>query len=230
MGSKANFATTFILKFDDDYDHWSMVMENHPQSKEYWVAVESGYTEPKNMDGTTTTQIKNLKEMKLKDLKAKNYLFHSLDKSTLKMIMHKETSKQLWDSMKFKYQGNARVKRAQFNRLRRGSELLTMKQGESITDYFGRVMTIANDMRNYEEDMNDVKIVEKILRTLTDKWNHIVCSIKEANDIDQLFVDALQSYLLVHEQRFKASGEDEHALKVTHEESYSKRGQGRAAF
>ncbi|XP_050916161.1 uncharacterized protein LOC127131276 [Lathyrus oleraceus] len=105
-----------------------------------------------------------------------------------------------------------------------------MKQYESITDYFGRVMMVANDMRNYGEDVDDVKIIEKILRTLTDKWNFIVCSIEEAKDIDQLFVDALQSSLLVHEPKFKASGKDEHALKATHEESYGGRGRRRATF
>lgn len=51
------------------------------------------------------------------------------------------------------------MKRAQLNRLHRDFELLKMKQGESITDYFGRVMTIANDMRNYGEDADNVKIV-----------------------------------------------------------------------
>ncbi|KAI5387042.1 hypothetical protein KIW84_073263 [Lathyrus oleraceus] len=57
------------------------------------------------MDGMTPTQKKNLEKMKLKDLKAKNYLFQSLDKSILKTITQKETSKQLWDSMKMKCQG-----------------------------------------------------------------------------------------------------------------------------
>ncbi|XP_058765020.1 uncharacterized protein LOC131638480 [Vicia villosa] len=105
-----------------------------------------------------------------------------------------------------------------------------MKQGESITDYFGRAMTVAIDMRNHGKDVDDVKIVEKILRTLTEKWNYIVCSIEEAKDIDQLSVDALQSSLLVHEQKFKVSGEKEHDLKVTYEESYGGRGQGSATF
>ncbi|XP_050878566.1 uncharacterized protein LOC127082376 [Lathyrus oleraceus] len=131
--------------------------------------------------------------------------------------------------MKMKCQGNVRVKRAQPNRLRRDFEVLAMKQGESINDYFGRVMTVANDMRNYGEDVSDVNIVEKILRTLNDKWNYIICSIEEANDIDQLFVDALQSSLLVHEQKFKGCGGEEHVLKVTHE-GYGGRGRGKAAF
>lgn len=58
-------------------------------------------------------QQKTLDEAKLKDLKGKNYLFQSIDKSILKTITQNETSKQLWDSMKVKYQGNDRVKRVQ---------------------------------------------------------------------------------------------------------------------
>ncbi|XP_076929979.1 uncharacterized protein LOC143594598 [Bidens hawaiensis] len=85
----------------------------------------------------------------------------------------KETAKQIWDAMKGKYQGNARVKMAQLQRLPREFETLEMREGEGITDYFGRVMTVANDMRNFGEDMPDVKIVEKILRSLTK--NTILC-------------------------------------------------------
>lgn len=70
-------------------------MENLFRSKEYWVIVKSGYNQPTSMDGMTPTQKQNLKEMKLKDLKAKNYLFQSLDKLILKPITQKETSKQL---------------------------------------------------------------------------------------------------------------------------------------
>lgn len=232
MGSEANssFAQPSIPKFDGDYDHWSMVMENLLRSKEYWTVVESGYSQPDDEEVLTAAQRKTLEEMKLKDLKAKNYLFQSLDKSILKTITQKETSKQLWESMKMKCQGNARVQRAQLNRLRRDFEVMAMKQGESITDYFGRVMVVANDMRNCGEDMTDVKIVEKIMRTLTEKWNYIVCSIEEAKDIDRLSVDALQSSLLVHEQKFKKDGEEEHALTVSHDEGYGGRGHGRTTF
>ncbi|KAI5425306.1 hypothetical protein KIW84_031195 [Lathyrus oleraceus] len=48
-------------------------------------------------------------------------------------------------------------------------------------------------------------------------------------DIDQLSVDALQSSLLVHEQKFKGDRGEEHALEVTHE-GYGGRGRGKAAF
>ncbi|XP_050908450.1 uncharacterized protein LOC127122086 [Lathyrus oleraceus] len=76
-----------------------------------------------------------------------------------------------------------------------------MKIGESVNDYFERVMETSNDMSNYRENMSDVKIVEKILRSLTEKFNFIVCSIEESKDIDLLIVDELQSSLLIHEKK-----------------------------
>lgn len=73
-----------------------------------------------------------------------------------------------------------------------------MKYGESINDHFGRVMTIANDMQKYGEDVTNVKIIEKILGSLTGNCNYIVCSIEEDNNVNGLTVNALQSSLLVH--------------------------------
>lgn len=35
-----------IPKFDRDYEHWEMLMENLLRSKEWWHLVETGYTEP----------------------------------------------------------------------------------------------------------------------------------------------------------------------------------------
>ncbi|KAL6311046.1 hypothetical protein AAG906_011849 [Vitis piasezkii] len=52
------------------------------------------------------------------------------------------------------------------------------------------------------EQMREVTIVEKILRSLTDNFNYIVCSIEESKDTDTLTIDELQSSLIVHEQKF----------------------------
>ena len=104
--------------------------------------------------------------------------------------------------MKKKYQGSKRVQRAQLQALRREFEILEMKEGETIVEYFSRVMTVANNMRNNGEAMQDVQIVEKILRTLTERFNYIVVSIEESNDTSCLSVDELQSSLIVHEQKF----------------------------
>ncbi|XP_023763637.1 uncharacterized protein LOC111912134 [Lactuca sativa] len=159
-------------------------------------------------------------------MKACNYLFQSIDKSILKMIKQKETTKQIWDAMKLKYKGNARVKRAQLQRLHRDFETLEMKFGETVTDYLGRVMVIANDMRNAGEDMSEVKIIKKVLRTMTKEFNFVVCTIKESKDINNMTVDELQSSLLIHKQKIRRKVNDEHVLKVEHDHN-SGRGRGR---
>lgn len=229
MSESSSFAQPSIPGFDGDYDHWSLLMENLLRSKEYFEVVKDGVSEPASDEMLSEAQKKALAEARLKDLKAKNYLFSAIDKSILKTITLKDTSKQLWDSMKTKYQGNSRVKRAQLQTLRRNFELLEMRNKEFISDYFTRVMVVANDMRNCGDDMQDVKIVEKILRTLTENFNYIVCSIEESKDIDNLSVDALQSSLLVHEQKMRkpSHGGEEHVLKVSYEDrSGSGRGRG----
>ncbi|XP_076906897.1 uncharacterized protein LOC143563179 [Bidens hawaiensis] len=134
--------------------------------------------------------------------------------------------------MKTKYQGSARVKRAQLQRLRRSFEVLEMKNGESVTDYLGTVMVIANEMRSCGDEMSDVTIVEKVLRTLTENWNFFVCSIEESKDLDEMSVDELQSSLLVHEQKLlKKTSTEEQALKIEQETSGGRgRGRGRSSF
>ncbi|XP_039146831.1 uncharacterized protein LOC120284085 [Dioscorea cayenensis subsp. rotundata] len=176
-------------------------MENFLKSKEYWNIVEFEVAKLDVGVVPSEAQQKELEASKLKDLKAKNYLFQAIDRSILETILCKEISKDIWDSMKRKYQGSSRVKRAQLQALRRDFENLQMKDGESINNYFARTMRLANNMRFYGEKMDDVTIVEKILQSLTAKFDYIVCSIEESKDIDALSIDELQSSLLVHEQK-----------------------------
>ncbi|KAK3001482.1 hypothetical protein RJ639_021878 [Escallonia herrerae] len=192
MASDTNFVQAAIPRFDGHYDHWSMLMENFLRSKEYWQVVESGVKEPAKDTVMTDAQKTELEGRKLKDLKAKNYLFQAIDRPISETILSKETSKHIWDSMKKKYQGSSRVKRAQLQALRRDFEVLQMKDGESITSYCARTMEISNKMRFHGEKMEDVTIVEKILRSLTTKFNYVVCSIEESKDIDTLSLDELQ--------------------------------------
>jgi len=69
-------------------------MENLLRSKEYWTIVETEIQEPKDDVSLSPTQQKVLEEAKLKDLKAKNYLFQAIDKIILKTITQKNMAKQ----------------------------------------------------------------------------------------------------------------------------------------
>jgi transposase InsO family protein len=64
---------------------------------------------------------------------------------------------------------------------------------------------------------------------MTSKFNYVVCSIEESNDVTTLTIDELQSSLLVHEQRMKFTYEkdEEQALKISSAGRGSNRGRGR---
>nr|KAJ0206483.1 hypothetical protein LSAT_V11C500291790 [Lactuca sativa] len=71
------------------------------------------------------------------------------------------------------------------------------------------------------ENMQDNSITEKILRSMTIKFNYVVCLIKESNNLDTLTLDELQSSLLetimIHhikvEEVFEAALEVEEAVE-----------------
>ncbi|PNX85431.1 retrovirus-related Pol polyprotein from transposon TNT 1-94 [Trifolium pratense] len=99
-----------------------MLMENLLRSKEYWGLIENGVvTTPAN---ATAEQQQVVDASKLCDLKVKNYLFQSIDRSILETILTCDTAKDIWDAMKRKYQGSTKVKRAQLQSLRREFEIL----------------------------------------------------------------------------------------------------------
>ncbi|XP_028090687.1 uncharacterized protein LOC114290883 [Camellia sinensis] len=103
------------------------------------------------------------------------------------------------DSMKKKYQGSTRVKRQQLQALCKDFKTLHMKEEESVDGYFARTLTIANKMRIHGDNLENVAVIEKILRSMSPKFAYVVCSIEESKDIDVLSIDELQSSLLVHE-------------------------------
>jgi hypothetical protein len=86
-------------------------------------------------------------------------------------------------------------------------------------------------MRIHSQTIGDVVVIKKILRSMTSKFNYIVCSIEESNDINILTIDRLYSSLLVYEQRMNGPAVEEQALKVTYEDrSRGGRGRGCGGF
>lgn len=90
-----NFIQPSIPRFDGHYDYWSMLMENFLRSKEFWSLIETSYVEPEAGAVVTEAQRKRIEELKLKDLKVKNYLFQTIGRTILETIREKNTSKQI---------------------------------------------------------------------------------------------------------------------------------------
>ena len=85
-------------------------------------------------------------------------------------------------------------------------------------------------MKANGENKGDIAVVKKILRSMTPKFDYVVCSIEESKDINTLTIDELQSNLLLHEQQMSSHVEEEHTLKIAHGDQYGGRGRGRGGF
>lgn len=63
--------------------------------------------------------------------------------------------------------------------------------------------------------MEKLSMVEKIPCSMNSGFEYVVCSIEESNNVTTMYIEELQSKLLVHESRMKGHREEEQALKVT---------------
>jgi len=149
MADSTNFAQPSIPKFDGLNDHWTMHMENLLCSKEFWNLIETGVVNA--LKNPTPKQKKVVKDSKLCDLKVKNYLFQSIDRTIMETILVKDSAKDIWDAMRRKYQGSTKVKCAQLQTLSKEFEILAMMEGETIDEYFTRTLSIANKMTSHGE-------------------------------------------------------------------------------
>ena len=66
-----------------------------------------------------------------------------------------------------------------------------MKENKGVDEYFARTLTIANKIKIHGEKMDQMVIIENILRSMTLKFDYVVCSVEESNNLDTLTIDEL---------------------------------------
>jgi len=78
-------------------------------------------------------------------------------------------------------------------------EKLHVLKLKNISKYFAIVLAIYNQIKRYEEKMKEIRVVEKILRSLQKKFYYMV--IKKSQNIDVLSIQGLIGKLQVYEER-----------------------------
>ena len=68
-----------------------------------------------------------------------------------------------------------------------------------------RVFKVVNAIRSLGEDLPEVAVVKKILRSLPPMYNSKV-SVLEDKDLSDVTLDELQSMMVAYEMRMKMSG------------------------
>ena len=76
---------------------------------------------------------------------------------------------------------------------------MQMEDDQKIAEYISKLINLVNQMKACGEAMTDQQIVEKIMRTLSPRFDFIVVAIQESKDVKTLKIEELQSSLEAHE-------------------------------
>ncbi|XP_042032258.1 uncharacterized protein LOC121778946 [Salvia splendens] len=136
----------------------------------------------------TNNQKNALRDARKRDKKALFNIYQGIDETMFE---------------KNSFTGVDKAIRVRLQILRGEFESLAISETESISDYFTKILVIVNQMKRQGEIIEDVRVIEKILRSLTSKFEHAVAAIEESKDLNTMSIDQLQSSLEVHEQRMK---------------------------
>lgn len=93
-----------------------------------------------------------------------------------------------------------------------------MKHDETVVKFFSKMVDLKNQMKSYGENTSELQKVEKVLRALPVKFDHIVVEIEESKDLSRMKLEEFKAFLEVHEMRL----EQRDSEKVSEQELQAK--------
>jgi hypothetical protein len=172
MAGNNNFHANLPILDGKKWDTWVKQMRVIFNVQEVYEQVNNSLNPlPAN---PTEAQRTTFKDAKKKDNKTLFLIHQCVDAKVFDKIADAVTSKEAWDILQKSYGGDAKVKKVKLQALKRQYELLQMKNDETIVDYFTRLVTLTNQMKNCGSNLEEQEIMEKLLRTLTSRFDHLV--------------------------------------------------------
>lgn len=169
--------------------------------------VEKSYKEPQDETSLSQAQKETLKDPRKRHKKVLFLIYQALDDDAFEKISYATSAKEAWDKLQTSHKGEDKVKKVCLQTLRGEFESLHMKELESIFDYFSRILVVSNQLKRNGEKLQDVRIMEKILRSLDPKFEHIVMIIEETKDLETMTIEQLQGSLQAYEEKHKKKQE-----------------------
>ncbi|XP_019430343.1 PREDICTED: uncharacterized protein LOC109337758, partial [Lupinus angustifolius] len=197
--TSTSFPASLPVLDGKNWNRWNIQMKAIMGFQEIADIVELGYpqlgAEPSEQDRVA------FRENKRKDCKAMCLLHQCVDEAHFEKIASAQTSQEAWIILEKCNKGADQLKKVRLQTTRRQYELMQMEPNEKIAQFFNRVICLTNQMKACGESMADQTVIEKILRTLTPNFDHIVVAIEESKKLEDLKLEDLQGSLEAHEQR-----------------------------
>ncbi|GKV46724.1 hypothetical protein SLEP1_g53699 [Rubroshorea leprosula] len=200
--ASGNLVSLQVPKFSKEkFDNWCIRMKAILGAHDVWKIVENGYDAPKDVSALTQAQKDQFNSIKKKDQKAVSLIHQALDEVTFEKVSNATTAKELWEKLQAACKGKEKAKKVRLQSLRGEFEAVQMNETEKVSDYISRVMGIANQMRRLDEEVTDLRIIEKILRSVMENFDYVVTAIDESKDLEDMTVEELSGSLEAHEEK-----------------------------
>ncbi|KAL0299067.1 UNVERIFIED_CONTAM: hypothetical protein Sradi_6566500 [Sesamum radiatum] len=206
-----------------NYDYWAIKMKTYFQSQKLWEIVEEGVTLPEDSSTSSSAEKGKLENKKAKDSEALYYIQTAVADHIFPRISVATSAKEAWSILQKEYQGSAKVRIIKLQTLRRDFENMKMKDSETIDEYYTKVRELVNQLKAYGEDIPEKRVVEKLLISVTEKYDPIVTTIEETKDITTLTVTELVGSLEAYEKR--RSRREENSLENAFQSKLNMRSQ-----
>ena len=185
-----------------NYSEWALLMKVKLKARALWTVIEDG-ADPQE------------------EMMALDALCSAVPPEMIPTIAKKETAKEAWDTIATLRVGDDRVKKSTAQQLRRKFDLAVFEDGETVEDFALRLNNMAAQLATMDEEVEEAKVVAKILRSLPPRFKQIAIAIKTLLDISTMSVADLTGRLKEAEEAFEeapASLQHEGKLYLTEEE------------
>jgi hypothetical protein len=155
-----------------NYVEWALVMQINLEANLMWEAVEGNPSSVASNKAALAALLRSVPQM-------------------VGALAVKRTAKAAWDAVKVMRVGADRVKEATAQRLRKEFEDITLLDGETLDKFGLHIMNIVNNLWSLGDTVEEVKIVQNILRVVPNQYSQMACSIETLLDLNTVSVEEL---------------------------------------
>ncbi|GLU17722.1 hypothetical protein SLE2022_340780 [Rubroshorea leprosula] len=201
MESNISFTAKTPVFAGQNYTVWAVKMKAYLRAFELWEVVETDRQPAPLPPNATLAQIKRHSEEVAKRYKALTCLHSAVTDEIFNRIMTCETAKEAWDKLKVEFQGDNKARQMEVLNLKREFALIRMKDTETVKEFSDRLTKVVNKIRLQGEELSDKAVVEKVLVSLPEKFEHKISSLEDSKDLSQFSLTELVNALQAVEQR-----------------------------
>ncbi|GJT00028.1 ribonuclease H-like domain-containing protein [Tanacetum coccineum] len=212
MNSQSNQTIKLPILQPGEYELWRIRMERYVQCMDYslWVIIESGNAvRQKNLvEGVETKAVfltAKEKAQRRLEMKARSILLMAIpNEHQLKFNTYKD-AKSLMEAIQNRFGGNEATKKTQKNLLKQKYENFAASNSEMLDQTYDRLQKLISLLEIHGVEISQEDINQKLLRSLSSKWNMHTIVWRNKPDLDKLSLDDLYNNLKVYESEVKGS-------------------------